>query len=336
MQDASRITNGALIGIAGLILSAGCANRATQDWDAVDALVARRASERIPSSERSAVNALRPVAAHDASARGRYFQASFLAGEPDDVVDVDDTAAESEPKRTQGPLPGLWETIERDVKSLPKDLWSDTKAVYTSTPNLIILGAAYGGSLALQETGPDDTIEASLMNKRVFKEDVADTFGALGNPLTHFGLASLWYLVGQQTQNEKTYEVGRSLFSALIITGLTTTAGKLAAWDDGPNGESFAFPSGHTSSTFAVASVMHEAYGPWVGVPLYALGALVATERLDDGEHYLSDVVMGSVIGLVVGHTVAGEHELEVLGGKIVPYVDTYTGASGLAWQFQF
>ena len=231
-----------------------------------------------------------------------------------------------------GPLPGLWDTIERDVKAMPGDLWRDTKKVYTSVPNLLILGLSYGGSLAVQETGPDNTIEDGLRGHDIFSDGANDAFAALGNPGTHFALAGAWYLVGQQTQDEKTYNVGKKLFSALIINGASTMLGQMASWDDAPNGEWGTFPSGHTSSTFCFASVMHEEYGPLAGIPLYGLGALVAIERLDDDEHYLSDVLMGAVLGMVVGHTVAGEKELELFGGKVVPYADPNTGSTGVAW----
>lgn len=236
-----------------------------------------------------------------------------------------------------GPLPGFWETLKRDLREAPGDLWADTKAVYGSGPNLLILGLAYGGSLAIQQTGPDDTIEDSFRRgHRTFKHDWRDAFGAAGNPGTHFALAGLWYLVGQQRQDDKTYQVGKTLFSALAINGLSTLLGKAATWEDGPNGEWGAFPSGHTSSAFTFSSVMHRAYGPWVGVPLYGLSALVAYERLESSEHYFSDVVMGGVMGLVIGHTVAGEHEFELFGGQIVPYADPATGTSGVAWVRHF
>ncbi len=235
-----------------------------------------------------------------------------------------------------GPLPGFWDTLRRDLYAWPDELWSDTKRVYTSAPNLIILAATYGGALALQQTGPDDTIEDSLQHKTVFKADVADAFATAGNPALHFGVAGLWYLVGQQSQDAKTYEVGKTLINALVINGLSTMVGKFAHFDKSPNGQYFAFPSGHTSSTFTFASVMHEAYGPWVGGPLYILGGLVAAERIDSGEHYFSDVIMGGVMGLVIGHSVATGHEIEVLGGRIVPYADPLSGASGLAWHISF
>ena len=260
------------------------------------------------------------------------------------LVDEDQTDQPAEPAgepvaghERRGPLPSFWETVKRDVREAPGDLWADTKAVYTSGSNLAILGLAYGGSLAIQETGPDGTVEDSFNDgHRTFGDDWRDAFGAAGNPGTHFALAGLWYVVGQQTQDDKTYEVGKTLFSALIINSLSTMVGKAATWDDSPNGEWGSFPSGHTSSAFTFASVMHEAYGPWVGAPLYALSALVGYERLESGEHYLSDVIMGGVMGLVIGHTVAGDREFELFGGEIQPYVDPYNGSSGIAWVKHF
>ncbi len=230
------------------------------------------------------------------------------------------------------PLPDFRETVKRDVKHMAGDLWGDTKRVYGNPLNLVILGVSYGGALAVQETGPDDTVEDHYDRQHTFSHDWNDAFAAAGNPGTHFALAGLFYLVGQQAQDEKTFEVGRTLFSALIINGLTVLAGQAATWDRSPNGELGTFPSGHTSSTFVVASVMHEAYGPLAGVPLYGLGALVGISRLDDREHYLSDVLFGAVLGTVIGHSVASGRDPELFGWKIVPYADPQGGATGVAF----
>ena len=245
------------------------------------------------------------------------------------------TVTSGESRDREPPLASLWDTIKRDVKQAPCDLWRDTKRVYGSPVNLVILGAAYGGSLAIQETGPDDTVEHRFNRNNDFRapdhimsnSDWRDAFGAIGNPATHFALAGVWYLLGQQTCNDKTYEVGKTLFSALAINGVTVMIGQAASWDKSPNGEWGTFPSGHTSSSFVVASVMHEAYGHLVGVPLYGLATLAGIERLDDREHYFSDVVMGAVLGTVVGHSVASGRDPEFFGWKLLPYASPEGGA---------
>jgi hypothetical protein len=251
------------------------------------------------------------------------------------VISAQDAPEDSPEDVAAGPLPGLWDTFKRDVKAFPSALWTDTRTVYTSESNLVLLGVSYGGALALQQTGVDNSIEHSFETHNTFKAGFRDAMGVAGSPLTHFGLAGLWYVIGQQTDDTHTYEVGCKLFRAVTLTGASTVVGKLATWEDAPNGEWGAFPSGHTGSTFAVASVMHHEYGPWVGVPMYALGGLVAYARLEDHEHYFSDVVFGGVLGLVIGHTVAADEEpLKLFGGDIVPYVDALSGRSGVGWRY--
>lgn len=253
-------------------------------------------------------------------------------GDPAGDIDFSSTDGSVGETGRKRPLASFWDTVRRDVQDMPGDLWRDTKRVYTNPTNLVILGGTYGGMIALQQTGPDGTVEDHYNDRRhAFSDGWRDAFGALGNPGTHFALAGCWYLLGQQTQDDKTYEVGKTLFSALIINGLTTMIGQTATWDRAPNGEWGTFPSGHTSSSFCIASVLHEAYGHVVGVPLYGLASLVAVERLDDREHYLSDVVMGAVVGTVIGHSVASGRDPEFFGWKILPYANP-EGGTGIAF----
>ena len=79
-----------------------------------------------------------------------------------------------------------------------------------------------------------------------------------------------------------------------------------------------------------VASVVHEYYGLLPAAPLYALTGLVAYQRMITGEHWASDVIFGAALGYVVGHTVAGEHRIQVFGMDVIPYNDPYWGSSGI------
>ncbi len=251
------------------------------------------------------------------------------ASQPEGVESV--AAPTTTPAIERGPLPDLWQTIVRDVKEAPGVLWHDTKRTFGNPYNLIFLLGAGGASLALRPE-VDDDIEDYYDEHHSFKEDWRDAFGAMGNPATHFGFACAWYLIGQQAQDAKTYEVGKRAISALSITGVTTVMLKLAACTDSPNGEEWAWPSGHVSSTMALATVLNDAYGPLVGIPMFGITGLVAVERLDSGEHHFSDVVFGAALGWVVAETVMKEHRPEIFGGELVPYADPARGAAGVAW----
>lgn len=250
-------------------------------------------------------------------------------GEP--VADTPIDGGRDAPYLRRPLRPSFGRTVQRDAKYMAGDLWHDTKRVFGNPVNVAILGVTLGGSIAIAQTGPDDTVEDHYNRSHTFNEGWNETFATLGNPGLHFGVAGALYLAGHQMNDEKTYEVSRALFSALIINGVTTMVGQAASSDRSPNGEWGTFPSGHTSSSFAVASVMHQAYGPLAGIPLYGLSTLVAISRLDDREHYLSDVVMGAVLGTVIGHAVASGRDPEFFGWKVVPYADPASGAGGVA-----
>jgi membrane-associated phospholipid phosphatase len=66
---------------------------------------------------------------------------------------------------------------------------------------------------------------------------------------------------------------------------------------------SHSFPSGHTASASAFATVVgHEL--PWMAVPLRVLASAVAYSRVHTGVHYPGDVVAGALLGATCGHLV--------------------------------
>ena len=66
------------------------------------------------------------------------------------------------------------------------------------------------------------------------------------------------------------------------------------------NTDPHSFPSGHAARAFLIA-VLGSALGPpWLGVILWIWAPLVALARVAMGVHYLSDVVAGSLLGIVV------------------------------------
>jgi len=61
----------------------------------------------------------------------------------------------------------------------------------------------------------------------------------------------------------------------------------------------------------------------------------VSADRLEDREHWLSDVIFGAVLGSVIGHSVAQGRALEVGGFTVLPYVHPQGGV-GVAFMKEF
>jgi len=62
----------------------------------------------------------------------------------------------------------------------------------------------------------------------------------------------------------------------------------------------FSFPSGHSMNAFAVCTVLALQF-PAVAPPLALLAASIAASRVVLGMHYVSDVIVGSTMGALLG-----------------------------------
>ncbi|MCE9645848.1 MAG: phosphatase PAP2 family protein [Chloroflexi bacterium] len=66
------------------------------------------------------------------------------------------------------------------------------------------------------------------------------------------------------------------------------------------NTDPHSFPSGHAARSFLIA-IIASAFGPaWLAALLWVWAPLVALARVAMGVHYLSDVVAGAVLGVIV------------------------------------
>ena len=113
------------------------------------------------------------------------------------------------------------------------------------------------------------------------------------------------YGVGKVVHNQKGAEVGRDIVRAQILSQVMVQTLKFTIQRERPDGSnSQSFPSGHSSSAFATAAVLHRHYGWKVGAPAYGLGSYVALARMSWNRHHATDVVMGAGFGIAAARTV--------------------------------
>ena len=97
-----------------------------------------------------------------------------------------------------------------------------------------------------------------------------------------------------------------------------------AWWEPGPhewkgpfNGKSF--PSGHTTTAFALASVLAYQYRehPWVPVTAYSIATLAGLSRVYDNRHWFSDIVAAAALGISTGKFICKQNQNR--GASIMP-----------------
>lgn len=209
-----------------------------------------------------------------------------------------------------------------DVSGFPARVLSDVNETFTKPANLAALLLAGGAGIALHNTDADKNINDNL-HRRAFNGTSDKIFDYAGNPWSHLGATGLWFFLSQSNDDKLNQERALSMLSSLIITDSAIFALKAIRNNDTPNGKDLSWPSGHTASSFCVASVIDEYYGPQVGVPAYIGACFVGWRMMDSGDHWASDVLFGGTLGFIVGHSVAARHkQIEIAGFKIEPMID--------------
>ncbi len=89
---------------------------------------------------------------------------------------------------------------------------------------------------------------------------------------------------------------------SLLLNDLMVSSLKKWVDSDRPNGEPHSFPSGHTSTAFALAHFMHKEYGDrsiWYSIGAYSCATTVGIMRVAKNAHWISDVVAGAGFGML-------------------------------------
>jgi membrane-associated phospholipid phosphatase len=108
-------------------------------------------------------------------------------------------------------------------------------------------------------------------------------------------------------KDEKALKNAELMIRATTSAAIVSTALKRIVREPRPYDSSIknSFPSGHSTTAFAFASVVGAEHGVYWGGAAYTLATLVAFSRMNDNRHLLHDVVGGATIGLSYGISVA-------------------------------
>lgn len=164
----------------------------------------------------------------------------------------------------------------------------------------------YAGGFAaagLVHFGDEDVAEA-LADPPTATQTALKGGDKYGNLTYQVPLAVGWWVTGHLMGSSRAADAGRDLVRAQINATSWAYALKYAVDRTRPNGDPRSFPSGHSTATFATATVLQEHYGWKVGVPFFAAATYTAVSRLTINKHWASDVTMGAFVGMASARTV--------------------------------
>jgi membrane-associated phospholipid phosphatase len=177
----------------------------------------------------------------------------------------------------------------------------DFKAL-SSRSNVAVLGVGLAASGAFMRS--DLTVSSKMASSR-WADGAFSGSAVAGQFPLHLAAGLAAYSIGRSTGAPRLALFGGDLVRAQLLAQGTTQAIKHAVGRTRPDGSnSHSFPSGHTSTMFATATVVQRHFGWKAGIPAYAAAAYVAAGRVQDQRHYLSDVAFGAALGIVAGRTV--------------------------------
>lgn len=231
--------------------------------------------------------------------------------EPDQASLDSRSLSEALDRTRLGAQDGQLSEDQEPARTILGDVAGDFGRFFTTRESGIILGLGLAGSLSAWPF--DDDIRKRRFDARLLGHEggrLDDVFGAgnhLGGALVQVGGSFATYAIGRLVGKSDIADLGRDLVRAQLLSGSVTQILKHTVRRTRPAGSGISrtsFPSGHTSGTFATATVLGGHYGWKVRVPALGLASYVAASRVVDNSHFLSDVVFGAAIGMAAGRAV--------------------------------
>jgi membrane-associated phospholipid phosphatase len=222
-------------------------------------------------------------------------------------------------------------SISRDFLKDAGQIWSYPVHIRTRDILPIAGVAAVTGFLI----GNDEAIHRGFMNYRAthaWVRAVSPVITRMGT-IGAWGTAAAFLGVGLISGDKKSTETAVLATSAMAQSGILITFLKgmfgrqRPFWADGTDhwsgpvgffrrfgsgqaGRYDSFPGGHSITAFSLATVVAMQYqkSVWVPIVAYTVATGVALSRVTENKHWLSDSLVGSFLGHVIGRLVVRNH----------------------------
>jgi len=183
-------------------------------------------------------------------------------------------------------LPAFFRT-HLAAKAWEENVWRD---YLTEPPVLVPLGLAVGAGVVSHWDKPLERRIGGSLGGRPWIGDAAMATLMAGS----LALGVLFPGEGRNGWDNLWEEA-----EVMAVNAAVTWSFKLLVNRRRPGGGARSFPSGHTSTAFAAASLIDANSGGAIGVSAYGLASLTGYSRMEARRHFPSDVLAGAAIGIL-------------------------------------
>ena len=208
-----------------------------------------------------------------------------------------------------------WETFKNDGNTILGGVkYAFTQPLKWKSDDWLTFGGIAAGTTLLYLY--DEETSDYFINQKAEAPQMLQEIGwYYGSPQNFFMISAGIYGYGLFAKNEKFRHTGVLIISSAIATGLVQTITKNAFGRARPSeevgssvykpfskeGAYHSFPSGHAILSFTASHAVAKQFDNiWVKGGIYAFGLITPVSRLWEGAHWLTDVVFGMVISVVV------------------------------------
>lgn len=245
-------------------------------------------------------------------------------------------------------------THQMAYKQYLKSYFSDSKDIaiapfHWSKKEWIATGAVVGGTVLLMQY--DKIIQEYAQSKQNEMGENITKYGLepWGSGVYSISTMALFYGQGLIWKNKRSKKVALMGVKAYILSGFFVTFPKLLfnrhrpyhdqpsnpyIWE-GPSLDLYkSFPSGHTTTIFAMAAVVASEYKETIWVPLiaYSLASLSGLSRIYDNKHWASDVFFAAAFGWSIGKLIHNSNHWNI---QVSPVITNESASLHLNYRFK-
>ncbi len=207
------------------------------------------------------------------------------------------------PSAREFPRPSFLRFLENTALAMTRPLRPQPMDVFVIIPALV------GTSISLNTDVETHAAIARWPDPVIGPMRLADWASYLGEGWVDLAIFAAMAVIGGRDEQRAAMAGIQALAAVAVVSSVAKVAVREERPSHDPEQQTFfsdrvikadSFPSGHTMSAFATAAVLANEY-PKAAPAFFLLASWVALSRIQNSTHWLTDCIVGSALGLLIG-----------------------------------